>query len=141
MSEDPAGETSSARTRIRAYYDALERGDPLAHFFADDESVVKFGISERLVGGTDVAAGLCEQTETTTDWSVDSRALRVTERDDYAWVSDVVSLAWTSTSNSTRYEFDTRWSGTLERRDEDGGRSVDGPWQFVGMHVSTAEDF
>jgi hypothetical protein len=29
-----------------------------------------------------------------------------------------------------RYEFDTRWSGAMER--------VDGEWQFGTMHVSTA---
>jgi len=101
---------------------------------------VKFGISERLVGGDDIAAGLREQTETTSGWTVDSRALRVTERDDHAWFSDEVVLGWTGADPPIRYEFETRWSGTLERRDEGGNPADDGEWRFVGMHVSTAGD-
>ena len=125
---------------VRAYYDALRSGDPLEPFFADDEDAVKFGISERLVGGDDIAAGLREQTETTSGWTVDSRALRVTERDDHAWFSDEVVLGWTGADPPIRYEFETRWSGTLERRDEGGNPADDGEWRFVGMHVSTAGD-
>jgi hypothetical protein len=36
-------------------------------------------------------------------------------------------MAWTDTDRRTRYEFETRWSGTV----------VDG--EFAAMHVSTAE--
>ena len=147
MGDDDAGDESTARGTVRAYYEALRAGDPLDPFFADDESVVKFGISERLVGGERVAAGLAEQTETTSAWTVDSRDLRTGERDDHAWFADDVFLAWTGTDPAIRYEFETRWSGTLERRagdastgDDDGAVSPDGDWRFVGMHVSTAED-
>lgn len=117
-----------AAATVRAYYEALRTGDPLGPFFATGEDVVKFGITERLAGSDAVVEGLREQTRTTTDWTVESHALRVSERDCHAWVSDDVSLAWTDVDE--RYEFETRWSATLERRD--------GEWKFVGMHVSTA---
>ena len=145
----------SAEDRVRHYYDALRSGDSLAPFFATGEGVVKVGISERLVGHDEVAAGLRDQTETTTGWTVESRDLRVTERDSHAWFADSVRLAWTDTDLNVRYEFDTRWSGTLERHEVDAATGNGGAtesdhgtenddtgqvWQFVGMHVSTARD-
>ena len=123
-----------ADARIEAYYDALEAGDPLGPFFAADEDIVKFGISERLVSGSEVRRGLREQTERTTDWTVDSRDRRVTARECHAWFSDEVGLAWRDTETGTRHTFETRWSGTLEARE--GTEPV-----FVGMHVSTARQF
>ncbi len=138
----------NAAATIREYYDALRTGDPLGPFFADgdatDDEIVKFGISERLVGADEIAARLREQTATTTDWTVDSRELRVTERSCHAWFSDDVFMAWTDTDRQIRFEFETRWSGTLEARDEDGAPVADPSsrdeveWRFVGMHVSTA---
>lgn len=122
-----------AEARIEAYYDALEAGDPLGPFFAKGEDVVKFGISERLVGGAEIRRGLREQTERTADWTVDSRDLRVTTRECHAWFSDAVGLAWRDIETGTRHSFETRWSGTLETRE---GAPV-----FVGMHVSTAREF
>jgi hypothetical protein len=123
-----------ARETITAYYEALRAGKPLGRFFAPerpgDDVVVKYGISERLVGAERVREGLREQTDRTTDWAVTSEALRVTEREDHAWFSDRVAMGWRDTAAGVRYEFDTRWSGTLELRGDD--------WQFVGMHVSTA---
>ncbi|WP_459191405.1 nuclear transport factor 2 family protein [Halosimplex sp. J119] len=141
----------SADDRVRAYYDALRAGEALAPFFAPGDDVVKVGISERLVGGEEVAEGLREQTETTTGWHVESRDLRVTERDRHAWFADSVAMAWTDTDRQIRFEFDTRWSGTLELRagdepaESDAAETTDGDseperWQFVGMHVSTARD-
>ena len=122
-----------ARTTVTEYYDALRAGEPLAPFFAEetgDDEFVKFGISERLVGGEQIRVGLRAQTASTADWGVESRALRVCERDRHAWFSDRVAMGWTDTDTRVRYEFDTRWSGTLEATDR---------WQFVGMHVSTAD--
>lgn len=55
-----------AETRVESYYDALEAAEPLAPFFAADDTVVKFGISEVLTGGTAIERGLREQTERTT---------------------------------------------------------------------------
>lgn len=135
----PAGDrTGTAESFVRAYYDALRDGRPLGPFFADGD-IVKMGISERLVGSDAVREGLREQTRTTTDWVVESHDLRVTERTGHAWFADRVTMGWTDTGHQTRYEFESRWSGTLERRD-DGERaeSSDAPWRFVGMHVSTA---
>jgi hypothetical protein len=123
-----------AEARIEEYYDALEAGDPLGPFFADNDGVVKFGISERLVGGDAVRQGLREQTERTADWDVDSGALRVTDRDCHAWFSDSVVLSWRDTEAGTSYTFETRWSGALEARGD--SKPV-----FVGMHVSTANPF
>lgn len=121
-----------AEDAVRSYYDALRNGEPLAPHFADADTTVKFGISEALWGGDAVAAGLREQTETTTDWVVDSRDLVVESEDRVAWFADDVFMAWTAIDRGVRFEFDTRWSGTL--RADDG-------WAFVGMHVSTARDF
>ncbi|WP_122090494.1 nuclear transport factor 2 family protein [Halalkalicoccus subterraneus] len=120
----------NAEEVVREYYDALRAGDPLVEFFAAGD-VVKVGISERLVGSQRVAEGLREQTETTSDWIVESRDLHVTERESVAWFADTVRMAWT-TDEGERHDFETRWSGTLECGD-DG-------WQFVGMHVSTPRE-
>lgn len=115
---------------VRAYYETLRQGEPLSPFFAESEDIVKFGISERLLGYEEVADGLEEQTRTTTGWTVESSDLRVSECEDSAWFSDDVFMAWTNTEKRIRYEFDTRWSGSFERRDDE--------WRFVAMHVSTA---
>ena len=131
---------ATARETVRAYYAALRAGDPLGRFFADarseDDPVVKFGISERLVGTDAVCEGLRSQTATTCDWTVESDALLVTERERHAWFADLVRLGWTDLERDAAYDLETRWSGTLERRPAAG----DGPgdWRFVGMHVSTA---
>jgi hypothetical protein len=136
----------NATETVRAYYDALRAGEPLGPFLADGEPTVKYGISERLVGREAVAAGLTDQTATTTDWTVESRALRVTERACHAWTSDEVRLAWTD-ADGGRYDYETRWTGTLERvSDERADREGDTedapatPWRFVTMHVSVARD-
>ena len=130
-----------ARATIQDYYDALRDGRPLGLYFAgardSDDQPVKFGISETLVGRDAIEAGLREQTATTTDWAVDSRALRVTERPEHAWFSDAIGLSWTDTERGIRFEFETRWSGTLERREAGSGTAP--AWQFVGLHVSTAD--
>ena len=137
--------TDDAETTVREYYEAFREGEPLPPFFAADESLVKFGISERLVGYETVAEGLREQTRESEDWTVTSSDLWVTERDRHAWFSDDVHMAWTDTGTETetgtgtRHEFDTRWSGTLERRDSEEGGTEE--WQFVGMHVSVARPF
>ena len=124
-----------AEATVRAYYDALRDGEPLYPFFARAETTVKFGIGERLTGHDEVRAGLQSQTATTEAWAVDSERLVVTASDDHAWFSDDVFIAWTDTDRGHRDEFDTRWSGTLQRRGDDAGLGTD--WRFVGMHVST----
>ena len=129
----------TAADRVRDYYQALRTGEPLSPFFAERPDVVKFGITEKLTGYEEIASGLGEQTATTEDWTVDSRDLRVVERDDHAWFSDEVGMAWHDVDAGREYSFDSRWSGTLERRtgDESGGSAE---WFFVGMHVSAVPE-
>lgn len=122
----------SAADTVRDYYEALRRGEPLYPYFLEAEDVVKFGVGETLVGYDAVAEGLREQSRTTDDWTVESADLRVLERDDHATFADRVRMAWTDTATGRAYDFDTRWSGTLERDGDDGD------WQFAGMHVSVA---
>ncbi len=122
----------SAEAVIRDYYEALRRGEPLYPYFLDDESTVKFGVSETLYGYDEVADGLLEQTRTTDDWSVESEGLVVDERDGYAVFADEVVLEWTDRVAETRRRFETRWSGTLEYHD--------GTWLFVSMHVSAPHE-
>lgn len=128
-----------AESTLRAYYDALRDGDPLSPFFAREETTVKFGIGERLTGYEEIRTGLASQTETTTAWRVDSDRLVVTEQVEHAWFSDDVFVAWTDIETDRRYEFETRWSGTLNRRPDASraGRGLETPWRFVGMHVSS----
>lgn len=120
----------SAEATIEEYYDALRSDEPLVPYFAEHEDLVKAGISERLVGPEEVAEGLREQTETTSDWTVESRDLRVTERESVAWFADEVRMAWSTEDGD--HDFEARWSGTLEREE--------GEWLFVGMHVSVPRE-
>lgn len=119
-----------AEATVRDYYEALRRGEPLYPYFKESDQTVKFGVGERLTGYETVAEGLREQTRTTENWTVESERLLVTARDCHAWFSDDIYMAWKNTEHGIRHEFDTRWSGTLERVDEE--------WLFTGMHVSTA---
>ncbi|MFP8951918.1 nuclear transport factor 2 family protein [Natrialbaceae archaeon A-arb3/5] len=123
---------------VRAYYEALRRGEALEPFFLDAETTVKFGISEALFGYEAVADALREQTATTTDWTVESDHLVVDERDGVATVADEVTMAWTDTESGESREFDSRWSGTLHRTDRDADDSGDDDhdWAFATMHVS-----
>jgi hypothetical protein len=128
---------------VRAYYERLREGETLAPFFLESADVVKYGLSERLQGYDAVAEGLREQTQTTDGWTVESRDLVVGERDDHGWFSDRVFMSWTDRERSVRFEFDTRWSGTLVRVDTDAaddGPSDLGAWRFAGMHVSTGQE-
>ncbi|MFB6146244.1 MAG: nuclear transport factor 2 family protein [Halobacteriaceae archaeon] len=115
---------------VEAYYAALQSGEPLAPFFLDRAAVVKVGISEHRVGHGAVADALREQTATTSDWTVESRALRTDRRGACGWFTDRVGLGWT-TDDGDRRRFDTRWTGTLVPADG---------WRFVTMHVSAPRD-
>jgi len=127
----------SAESIVRDYYDALRNGEPLVPYFRDDASTVKFGISESLFGSDEIARALAEQTETTDSWTVSSRHLVVSERDEFATMADDVTMAWTDTTSGDRHRFDSRWSGTLVR----SGTDEDAPdWQFAVLHVSAPHD-
>lgn len=118
----------SVEATVREYYEALRRGEPLYPYFAERDDLVKFGVSERLAGYDAVAEGLREQTRTTDEWTVESHRLRAGRHGDAGWFADEVTLAWTDVRTDERHAFETRWSGTLLRRD--------GEWLFAGMHVS-----
>jgi hypothetical protein len=133
----------SARDTVEDYYEALRRGEPLYPYFAESSDAVKFGVGETLVGYDAIAEGLREQTRTTEEWTVESGALRTVERTDYAAFSDSVFLSWTDVEAGREHAFDTRWSGTLERRpttDDPNPDPDEYEWLFLGMHVSTAEE-
>ncbi|MFB6093127.1 MAG: nuclear transport factor 2 family protein [Haloquadratum sp.] len=129
---DASPAESAVERRIREYYAALRRGEPLPPFFARDDQVVKYGLTEKLTGYDAIEAGLREQTATTENWTVESRDLRVRARDRHAWFADDVRMAWDDADRERRFDHGSRWSGTLERRD--------GEWLFVGLHVSTVPE-
>ncbi len=122
----------NAESMLTAYYDALRAGEPLSPFFVESPDTVKVGLSEQRRGYAELAAGLAEQTATTTDWTVESHSRSVTERDGYGWFGDTVTLGWTDTQTDTDHQFETRWTGTLEQR-SGGDERV---WQFASLHVS-----
>jgi hypothetical protein len=121
--------TETAEETVRSYYDALRKGEPLPAYFAEDEGTFKFGITERLFGYDEVKRALSEQTDETKEWTVESHKLRVKEKEEHAFFGDIVRMAWKNTKKGRTYDFETRWSGTLERLEGDG-------WVFVCMHVS-----
>ena len=138
------GDADGAAAVVRDYYDALRNGEPLTPYFLEDESTVKFGISEALFGSESVREALEEQTATTANWTVESGHLVVSERDAFATFADEMTMAWTDTETGAIERFETRWSGTLVR-DGSGDREESGtedgpPWRFATMHVSTADD-
>ncbi|WP_339102646.1 nuclear transport factor 2 family protein [Haloterrigena salinisoli] len=138
------GDADGAAAVVRDYYDALRSGEPLAPYFLEDESTVKFGISESLFGFESVREALREQTATTANWTVESEGLVVSERDAFATFADEVTMTWTDTETGANERFETRWSGTLVRNesgDKEGNGTGDGPaWRFATMHVSTADE-
>jgi hypothetical protein len=125
----------NARETVRDYYEALRADTPLSPYFARRPDVVKVGVFSRRVGFESVAEGFRSQRRRTTDWTVDSTALTVDERDDYARFSDLVTLAWTDTAADASYAFETRWTGVLVPDAE-----TDRDWAFVDMHVSAPHD-
>lgn len=132
-----------AESTVLEYYDALRAGEPLHPYFAEEDGAVKFGLSERLDGYEEIENGLRTQTETTTDWTVESHDLVATERERIAWFGDDVRMAWTALEDEdVRHEYSTRWSGCLERHGDGSRASPDGTgdWRFVSMHVSVARE-
>lgn len=122
----------SLEDRIRTYYQALIDEEPLEEYFVTDPKPVKFGITESLHGYHEIAEGLREQTRTTSDWDVESHRLQAEEAGDVGWFSDHVTMQWTDEERDERIEWETRWSGTMLRMDED--------WLFVRMHVSAVPE-
>jgi hypothetical protein len=113
------------------YYEALRRGEPLYPYFVEREATWKAAISTEYSGYDAVSEALREQSRATDEWTVESGALSVTEREGMALFDDAVRLAWTDTRTGERHGFDSRWSGALEPLDGD-----DEEWGFVQMHVS-----
>lgn len=122
-----------ARATIESYYEALRDGEPLSPFFVEDPEIVKIGVSEELYGFRRVADGLAEQTGRTDEWSVESHDLVVGNRETFAWFRDEVALSWYDRERYETFTYETRWTGTLERRPPN-------EWRFVSMHVSVPVD-
>ena len=122
----------SAEAVITAYYDALRQGAPIHPYFLEDSSTVKIGVRGAAYGYENVADSLREQTRTTEDWTVESHRLTVEEAGDHARFADEVTLEWTDHEAETRHRFETRWTGTLVRRN--------GDWRFATMHVSSPHE-
>jgi hypothetical protein len=137
----------TAEDAILDYYEALRRGEPLYPYFRETSDAWKAAISTTYEGYDAIAEGLREQSRSTTDWTVESNALAVVERDDWARMTDDVTLAWTRVpdgddaadgasgtgddeENRDRREHETRWSGVLVEHDDE--------WVFEQLHVSTA---
>lgn len=118
----------SVDATIRDYYESLRRGEPLYPYFRESPATVKVGVGERLVGYDAVAEGLREQSRTTDDWTVESRALLTEADGDHGRFADAVRLEWRDVEADRRRGYDTRWTGALVRRD--------GEWLFTAMHVS-----
>lgn len=116
---------------VRDYYEALQRGEPLYPYFVERPEAWKAAISTDYTGYDDISEALREQTRTTDEWSVESEALSVVEREGMALFDDAVRMAWTDSRTGERHGFDSRWSGALEPVDGD-----DEEWGFVQMHVS-----
>ena len=125
---------------VRDYYDALRSGEPLSPYFLEDDSTVKFGISESLYGFDAVSEALREQTATTEDWTLESDHLVVTERNGSATFADEVTMAWTDTERDDRRRFETRWSGTLVETARSETAADTHEWLFATMHVSVAHE-
>ncbi|SDR16882.1 nuclear transport factor 2 family protein [Natronobacterium texcoconense] len=127
--------SEAAETVVREYYETLRRNDPLEPYFLEDESTVKFGISESAFGYDEVETALRSQQETTREWTVESENLQVSEHESFATFADEVRMAWT-TDGGDEKSFDTRWSGTLVPAENDEMPA----WLFASMHVSTAHE-
>lgn len=119
---------------VDAYYEALRTGAPLGPFFVESPDVVKFGIGERLTGYAAIADGLQGQTARTRDWTVESEALRVLDRETHAAFSDTVRLSWYDAESYTDHDYETRWSGTLTHTP-----NASREWKLLGLHVSVAD--
>lgn len=117
---------------VRDYYEALRRGEPLDTYFHERPDTVKIGVFSRRLGGEAVAEALRDQTARTEDWTVESRDLRTFVRDGFAHFADDVRLAWTNTRHDRRHDFETRWTGLVDPRDEEP--------LFLSMHVSAGVD-
>lgn len=134
MSEH-AGHGEAAARLVRAYYRALEQGEPLDEFYAtDDEAgalgpVVKIGSGEGEVftGYSAVASEVARVRATFAHNRLESRGLRVRRTGDVAWFVDLVW--WSGLAAGKPFASLTRWTGVILRLADDR-------WKVVQLHVS-----
>lgn len=128
-------ESNSPLELLERYYRALERGEPLAPFYATDQEagdlgpVVKVGSGrgELFVGYTSVAAAVGEVTRTLLENRLESRGPRlVREHGDLALLADMVW--WSGRAEGEPFASLTRWTGVA--------RHTQRSWRFVQLHVS-----
>ncbi len=137
--------TSEVAAFVRAYYAALERGEALAGFYANDEEagtlgpVVKIGSGkdEEFTGYAAVERAVNEVTAGFQRNRLESRALAVHDRGDLAWFSDLVWWSGEQPAASAPeggrgayqpFASLTRWTGLCLR-------TTNG-WKFLQLHVS-----
>jgi hypothetical protein len=142
-------DTAAVLALVRAYYGALETGDPLGPFYATDEEagdlgpVVKIGsgVGEVFRGAAAVRAEVARVGAAFSRNRLESRALLARTRGDLGWFSD--SVWWSglaadgdrgeegpaSGETSTRpFASLTRWTGVCLR--------LPGGWKLLQLHVS-----
>ncbi len=130
-----AGSIEPVARLVRAYYQALERGEPLAGFYATDEEagtlgpVVKIGSGEGEVfaGFDTVAREVARVSATFARNRLESRALQVRRAGDVAWFTDLVW--WSGESGGEPFASLTRWTGVCIKLAGDH-------WKLVQLHVS-----
>ncbi len=140
MTGDEAQDAAPVAALLRAYYQALERGAPLAPFYATDEAagdlgpVVKFGSGkgEAFRGAAAVAAEVVRVGTALSANRLESRALTARRRGDLGWFSDLVWWSGVASAGGAAqgapFASLTRWSGVCLRL-PDG-------WKLLQMHVS-----
>ena len=145
QSDAPPSCTSDVAAFVRGYYAALERGEQLAGFYADDQEagplgpVVKIGSGkdEEFTGYSAVELAVNDVTAGFQRNRLESRALAVRYRDDLAWFSDLVWWSGEQLAASApeggqgayqSFGSLTRWTGIFLR--------TPNGWKFLQLHVS-----
>ena len=123
-------------TMLRAYYDALERGEPLDRFYATDAEagalgpVVKIGSGngEVFTGFAAVSAEVRRVSRTFRRNRLQSRGLTTRASGDVGWFFDQVW--WSGEEEGQLFASLTRWTGVCLR--------CPSGWKLLQLHVSEA---
>ena len=123
----------TAAETVHEYFDALvaEDGDRLTALMARAPHFTKIGTDEgEWVEGCDrIAEYFAGGAASTEGLRIDTRRLRIEEREGVAWFRAL--QAWRLTWSGRDETLQMRLTGVLER--------VDGAWRFVQIHASVGE--